>query len=107
MLRSSKTSCVRQVVKASMSCSQRAPTMVRRSSRRKAPWSAVTGTVAPKRPFASRLKVVQPGAAVAAVRQPRWKGLISNWFNEVRPGSSVKSVLLMILRVKRLSGVGV
>ena len=78
MFLSSKTIWVRQVVELLKSCSQRPPTMVRRSCRPSLASSAVSGTVGLEKPFGKRLTVAQPGAAVSAVLQPCWNGFVWN-----------------------------
>jgi len=55
MLRSSNVNWLRHVVVLSKSCSQRPPTMVRRSSRPNPAWMAVIGVLAPLNPLLKRL----------------------------------------------------
>src|SRR3954454_763504 len=78
MFLSSNTACVRHVVWLSISCSQRKPAMLLVSWRRKPACSAVCATLGAENPFANRLTVPHPNAAVAATAQPRWNGLASN-----------------------------
>ena len=54
MLRSSNVNWLRQVVVLSKSCSQRPPTMVRRSSRPSPAWTAVIEVRAPLKPLLRR-----------------------------------------------------
>ena len=107
MLRSSNINCVCIVVWLSKSCSQRAPTMLRRSVPRWRPaWSAVCATVGAENPLANRLTVAHPGASGVATTQPRWNGLARNWLRDRRTDRLANRKLLIPLTVILSSGVG-
>ena len=72
MLRSSNTNWLRQVVVLSKSCSQRPPTMVRRSSRPSPACTAVTELLVPLKPLLKSDTDPQP--ATPAMSQPCWNG---------------------------------